>query len=41
MPEPVIRLRAPVVSVRRLPAGERVSYGGEWTAPAPTTVATL
>jgi alanine racemase len=29
------------VSVRRLEAGESVSYGAEWVAPATTTVATL
>ena len=34
-------VRAPVVSLRRLPAGETVSYGGDWTAPADTVIATL
>jgi len=41
VPQPVVQVRAPVVSLRRLPAGETVSYGGEWAAPRPTTVATL
>jgi alanine racemase len=40
-PLPVARLEAPVVSLRRLPRGEPVSYGGTWTAPRDTTVATL
>ena len=30
-----------MVSLRRLPRGEPVSYGGTWTAPQDTTVATL
>ncbi len=38
---PVAAVRAPVVSLRRLPAGETVSYGGDWRAPAETTIATL
>lgn len=40
-PEPVARLQARVVAVRRLEPGDTVSYGAEWVAPAPTTVATL
>jgi alanine racemase len=40
-PRPVAALKAPVVSVRRLPAGESVSYGGEWSAPADTVIATV
>ncbi len=40
-PLPVVRLEAPVVSLRRLPRGEPVSYGATWTAPQDTTVATL
>jgi alanine racemase len=40
-PLPVIALRAPVVSLRRLRAGDTVSYGADWTAPHDTTVATL
>ncbi len=40
-PLPVAAVRATVVSLRRLPAGATVSYGGEWSAPRPTTVATL
>lgn len=40
-PRPVATLRAPVVSLRRLPAGESVSYGGEWVARRDTTIATL
>jgi len=37
----VVRLRARVVSVRRLQRGESVSYGARWTAPRDTTIATL
>lgn len=40
-PEPVARLRARVIATRHLQAGESVSYGASWTAPAPVTVATL
>ncbi len=40
-PQPVATVRAPVVSLRRLPAGATVSYGGTWRAPRETTVATL
>ncbi len=40
-PAPVVAVRARVVSVRRLPAGESVSYGAEWTAKRDTTVATV
>lgn len=39
--EPVLRLTAPVVFVKRVRAGEAVSYGHRWTAPADTTVATV
>jgi alanine racemase len=37
----VMSLRARVVSVRRLRAGESVSYNASWTAPRETTIATL
>jgi alanine racemase len=40
-PRPVVTLRAPVVSLRHVRSGETVSYGGTWTAPRETTVATL
>ncbi|UCD22973.1 MAG: alanine racemase, partial [Gemmatimonadota bacterium] len=40
-PLPVVSVRASVVSTRRLPKGETVSYGGEWAAPCDTTVATV
>lgn len=39
--EPVLRLRAPVVFVKRVRAGEAVSYGHDWTAAHDTTVATV
>ena len=38
---PVVTVRARVVSVRRLRQGETVSYGGTWTAPEDTTIATV
>ncbi len=40
-PRQVAALRAPVVSLRQLPRGETVSYGGDWAAPTDTVVATL
>jgi alanine racemase len=40
-PEPVARLSARVVAVRRLEPGDTVSYGAEWSAPAASTIATL
>lgn len=40
-PAPVLALRAPVVSLRTLAAGDTVSYGADWTASRPTTIATL
>jgi alanine racemase len=41
MPKAVAAVRARVVSVRELPPGGTVSYGGDWTAPEATRVATL
>ncbi len=43
LPKParVVSVRARIASLRRLGAGDTVSYGAEWTAPGPTTVATL
>jgi alanine racemase len=40
-PRPVAALRARVVSVRAVAAGESVSYGATWIADRPTTIATL
>jgi alanine racemase len=40
-PEPVVALRAPVVALRRLRAGDTVSYGAAWTAPEPCVIATI
>ncbi|HEU4763547.1 MAG TPA: alanine racemase [Gemmatimonadales bacterium] len=40
-PRPVAALKARVVAVRQLAAGETVSYGATWRAPAATTIATL
>lgn len=41
VPMPVATLRARVVAVREVGAGETVSYGATWRAPRATTVATL
>ncbi len=38
---PVVALRAPVVAVRRIAAGDSVSYGATWTAPEACVIATL
>ncbi len=40
-PEVVAQVRARVASIRELPPGESVSYGGEWKAERETLVATL
>jgi alanine racemase len=40
-PNPVATLRARVVAVRTVSAGDTVSYGATWRAPRATTVATL
>jgi alanine racemase len=40
-PRPVAALRARVLAVRTVAAGESVSYGATWCAPRLTTVATL
>jgi alanine racemase len=40
-PEPVVSLRARVVSTRRIRAGETVSYGAAWRAERPTPIGTL
>ena len=40
-PRPVAALRARVLALRAIEAGETVSYGATWTAERPTTVATL
>jgi alanine racemase len=40
-PEPVVHLRAKVLELRDLPAGESVSYNALWTAPSARQVATV
>jgi alanine racemase len=40
-PKVVVQVRARVASIRKLPAGESVSYGGEWKAQQDTAVATI
>jgi len=38
---PVMSVRARIVSLREVPAGTRVSYGGRWRAPRPSRVAVV
>lgn len=38
---PVVRLRAPILQVRDLPAGGTVGYGADWTAPRASRIATV
>jgi alanine racemase len=40
-PEPVVHVRARVLEVHDVPAGETVSYGGLWRAPVPSRIATV
>ena len=40
-PEPVAHLRARILDLRDLPAGETVSYGATWRAPGPRRIATV
>lgn len=40
-PATVVQLKSSVVAVRRIAAGDVVSYGATWMAPAPVTIATL
>ncbi|MDZ4673654.1 MAG: alanine racemase [Gemmatimonadota bacterium] len=39
--EPVVKLQARVVAVRRVRPGDTVSYGATWQAALPTTIATI
>lgn len=38
---PVVRLRARVLALREVPAGEGVGYNGTWQAPRPSRIATI
>jgi alanine racemase len=38
---PVVRLRAPVLQVRTIGAGETVGYGASWASPGPARIATV
>jgi alanine racemase len=40
-PEPVVNLRAPIVEIRNLEAGDTVSYGATFRAERPARIATL
>lgn len=39
--QPVVALRAPVLQIRNIAAGQTVGYGATWVAQRPTTVATV
>ena len=41
IPEPVVHLRARIVSIREMKLGDTVSYGATWTARRPTRAATI
>ncbi|MFN2326221.1 MAG: alanine racemase [Gemmatimonadales bacterium] len=41
VPEPVVRVEARVVAVRRVRIGDTVSYGATWRATQPTTIVTV
>ncbi|MCC7194861.1 MAG: alanine racemase [Gemmatimonadaceae bacterium] len=41
LPEPAVHLRARVVDIHDVPAGESVSYDATWTATRPSRIATL
>ena len=38
---PVVRLRAQILQMRDVPAGETVGYNGQWTAPRDSRIATV
>ncbi len=40
-PEPVVHLRAQIVEIREIAAGDSVSYDATWTAAGPRTIATI
>ncbi|MGE0803726.1 MAG: alanine racemase [Lautropia sp.] len=39
--KPVVRLTARILQVRDIPAGQTVGYGGIWTVPKPSRIATV
>jgi alanine racemase len=39
--KPVMHFETQVISLKQVPAGSRVSYGGEWTAQRPSRIAVL
>lgn len=41
VPQPVVSLRARIVELHTVAAGETVGYGGHYVAPAPRTIATI
>jgi alanine racemase len=38
---PAMTLRSEIIAIRQVPPGETVGYGGRWTAPRPSTIATV
>jgi alanine racemase len=39
--QPVMRVRTEIVALRPVPTGERIGYGGLWTAARPSIIATI
>ena len=39
--EPVLRLEAQILQIRRIPTGQTVGYGGHWMASRPSRIATV
>jgi len=38
---PVMRVRTEIAAIREIPAGQSVGYGGTWTSPRPSVIATI
>jgi alanine racemase len=38
---PALALKARIIHLKTVPAGTRISYGGTWTSPSATTIATI
>lgn len=39
--EPVVRMAAPILQIREIPAGQSVGYGASWVAARPSRIATV
>lgn len=38
---PALQLKAKIINLKQVPAGTKISYGGTWETPSPTTIATI